>query len=129
MPMSTKIDDLPMPDYKLKPESSVQKAVRFENESANDREESDTDTKRSFKEVNPPLQSTGKLTFFTELINEENLLLIGVLYLATLSFVDTFLSKIPGLTLSGVWLTLAKCIALMVLYVAAKRIILPKIKL
>lgn len=126
MPMSTKIDDLPMPDFKLKPESSVKKSVRFENEPQSHRNE--PYVKEAFKEE-PQKHTTGKIGFLTELINEENLLLIGVLYIATLSLVDTFLGKIPGIGLTGIWLTLTKCILLMVLYVASKRFILPKIKL
>ena len=127
MPMSTKIDDLPVPDFKLKPESSVKKSVRFENEPQNDHTGAEVQ-KGAFKE-DQTKHTTGKIGFVTELINEENLLLIGVLYLATLSLIDTFLGKIPGISLSGVWLTLTKCILLMILYVAAKRFILPKIKL
>jgi hypothetical protein len=121
--MSTKIDDLPGPDYKLKPESSVKKSVRFEEQVVDDHKKSEE------SESVGVLNKETKTALYTELINEENLLLIGVLYLATFSGVDGILTKVPGINLSGVWLTLTKCILLMIVYVASKKFILPRIKL
>lgn len=124
--MGTKIEDLPIPskgnvDYVLKPESAVKKAVRFENTSTADKPSSQDDTATPTKELS-------KETLLSE-INEENLLLIGILYLATLPTLDAFINRIPGTDMSSFFVTLIKCVLLVVLFVVLKRHILPKIKL
>lgn len=127
--MGTKIEDLPVPskanvDYVLKPESAVKKAVRFENIP----HDPTTDKMSSSDEVATPTKALSKETLLSE-INEENLLLIGILYLATLPTLDAFIIRIPGTDISSFLVTLIKCVLLVVLFVVLKRHILPKIKL
>lgn len=126
--MGTKIEDLPVPqkgnvDYALKPESAVKKAVRFENTPASENPSSPNDARNTM-----PAKELSKETLLTE-INEENLLLIGILYLSTLPTLDAFITKVPGTNMSPFFVTLIKCALLVALFVVLKRHILPKIKL
>lgn len=122
MPMGTKIDDLPIPSktndmtqsqgaLQLKPESGVKKEVRFEENS-------------------PETQSAQlKNESLLSEINEENLLLLVILYLATLSTIDAFIVRIPGINLSPFFVTLIKCALLVLLFIISKRHVLPKVRL
>lgn len=73
------------------------------------------------------------LTIIRDEINEENLLLLIVMILASRDDFDKYIKNIPVvssyLTDSFVLLTITRCLLLLVLYIAFKHLVLPKIKI
>jgi hypothetical protein len=72
-------------------------------------------------------------TIIRDEINEENLLLLIIMILASRDDFDKYIKNIPVvssyLTDSFVLLTITRCLLLLVLYIAFKHLVLPKIKI
>jgi hypothetical protein len=137
--MSTKIEDLPgsqqvvqqlppSPAQQLTPEISnvqmdIKKKVRFKDENE----------VYEIKENEPP----AKIGLFSRIkseFNEENLLLLAVLFIASTSYIDGYLNlvpfvgqyaSIPGSTLFSI----VKCIMLFALFIVLKLFLLPYVQL
>jgi hypothetical protein len=78
-------------------------------------------------------KNTDVLTTIKEEINEENLLLLVVMILASRNDFDQYIKNIPVLTPyisdSLILITITKCMLLLVLFISFKHFVLPKIKI
>lgn len=65
-------------------------------------------------------------------INEENLLILAVLYVSTLSIVEDYTKKLLSMlslqTTSSLLVNVTKCVLLLILFLLAKHILLPYIR-
>ena len=118
--MSTRIEDLPKiiktPQETTMLTDQVKKEIKNEN----------LETKEQEKD-------NSILSFFKNEISEENLLLLILFFIASISIFDVYISHIPFLNSYieyGSWAyTLVKSVVLLILFIVGKKYILPKFQI
>lgn len=148
MSMSTKIEDLPDPSKQMIPPSQMQQQspnitpelIQVNN--VHNNVQMDIKKKVRFKEENEVYEidenePPSKVSFFQKIkteFNEENVLLLVVLFIAATSYIDNYVNlmpvigqyaSIPGST----FFIFIKCIMLLLVYIISKLFLLPYFKL
>jgi hypothetical protein len=122
--MSTKIDDLPGPI----PQEVQHEIQQLQQTSATEIQELPSNIKVNVKKRVHFADEQFTLSSF---LNEENLLIYGFLFIATLPSITGYVHKLPiiGMYASGDLMTgILKAAILLVLFVLAKIYLLPKLK-
>ena len=140
--MSTQIDDLPGPQPEIPieiqrqlqslevqpPQSNIEMVAKKEPKQVHFSEEVEV-----FGEEQVVPQAKGAYTFMMEQVNEENLLLLGVLYLALLPNLERHFYSIPVLGNytygNGLFAMVLKAFLLLVIFVVVREFVLPYFKL
>lgn len=134
MSMSTRIDDLPDMQLSEEPMNKVVQPQRYMNEEDMSSVKAKVKKKVKFADTVEEFENEEKeeKSLFSDIINENNLLILVFLFIATLSSTTMYMRKIPfiGMHANGeIASGLIKALLLFILYIVIKSFVLPKIKL
>lgn len=100
---------------------NVKKKVRFEDEDGMDNYLDDDD------------EETGVVASIKNEINEENFLILGILFLASSEYINKYIYKLPvlGVKIIGnkLFFSLTKTVLVFLVFVLVKKFLLPRIKI
>ena len=108
--MSTKIEDLPSPNKETLPDTNYV----LENDHSN-------------VKLSVHKKHTGLLQTIKQEFNEENLLLLGLFFLASIPKLDELIKKLPVVGTYNT--TIIKISCLLLVFVLCKRVVLPQLKM
>jgi hypothetical protein len=152
MAMSSKIDELPGSEEELKMQQQMsqdRESDQYQSNISNEQMQNDSgvqNIKMNVKKkvrfededgmdnyLDDDYEETGVVASIKNEINEENILILGILFLASSEYINKYIYKLPvlGVKIIGnkLFFSLTKTVLVFLVFVLVKKFLLPRIKI